>query len=209
MWGRTSVVLAAMAASVLVLPACLGGSDDEASVPSTSGGASPTPPSSTAVAAKLSRPLHFPRVADGRCPASRGRYVATPTVRGIALGSGPVRVFVNNAGDLRHGRAHLASTDFPEWLALKTHFFSSPGYQGPFLVRTKRLDRAGPIALGGRPTKAAPLLVPSGPAANGVAGWREFPYSTFVKSPGCYAWQVDGLTFSEIIVVRMLAKFNA
>jgi hypothetical protein len=137
--------------------------------------------------AKLSRPLHFPRVAGGRCPASRG-YVASPTVRGIALGSGPVRVFVNNAGDLRHGRAHLASTDFPEWLALKTHFFSSPGYQGPFLVRTKSLDRAGPIALGGRPTEAAPLLVPSGPAANGVAGWREFPYSTFVKSPGRYAW---------------------
>jgi hypothetical protein len=51
--------------------------------------------------------------------------------------------------------------------------------------------------------------VPSGPAANGLAGWREFPYSTFVKSPGCYAWQVEGATFSEVIVVRMLAKFNA
>jgi hypothetical protein len=155
------------------------------------------------------RPLHFPRVAGARCPASQGRYVATPTVSGIALGSGPVRVFINNAGDLRHGMAHLASTGVPRWLALKTHFFSVPAYQGPFLVRAKRLDHSGPITLGARPTQTAPLLVPSGPAANGLAGWREFPYSTFVKAPGCYAWQVDGLTFSKTIIVRMLPKLDA
>ena len=207
MSGRTSVALAGIAASVFLLPACLGGSDRGASAPSTSGGASTTAPSAT-VRQTLARPLHFPRVADG-CPASHGRYVSTPTVRGIALGKGPVRVFVNNAGDLHRGRAHLASTDFGTWLALKTHFFSSPGYQGPVLVRTKRLDRDGPIILGGRPTEAAPLLVPGGPAANGLEGWREFPYSTFVKAPGCYAWQVDGRTFSEIIVVRMLPKLQA
>jgi hypothetical protein len=42
-----------------------------------------------------------------------------------------------------------------------------------------------------------------------LGGWREFPYFTFVRSPGCYAWQVDGLSFSEVIVVRMLARFDA
>jgi hypothetical protein len=154
------------------------------------------------------RPLHFPRVAGAHCPASRGRYVATPTASGIALGSGPVRVFINNPGDLRHGMARLGSTGVPGWLALKTHFFSVPAYHGPFLVRAKRLDRSGPITLGARPTQTAPLLVPSGPAANGLAGWREFPYSTFVKAPGCYAWQVDGLTFSKTIIVRMLPKLE-
>ncbi len=120
-----------------------------------------------------------------------------------------MRVFINNAGDLRHGSAHLGSTDFPKWQALKTHFFTSPAYQGPVLIRAQRLDRSGPIALGPTPTEAAPLLVPSGPAANELAGWREFPYSTFVKAPGCYAWQVDGRMFSEIIVVRMLPKLRA
>ena len=30
----------------------------------------------------------------------------------------------------------------------------------------------------------------------------------FVKSPGCYAWQVDGLGFSEIIVVRAVLDQN-
>jgi hypothetical protein len=187
-----------LAASILALSACMGEADDEVRAPST-----------TTAVATLSRPLHFPAITEGRCPASRGHYVATPLARGVALGSGLVRVFINNAGDLRHGSAHLASTEFPEWQALKTHFFTSPAYQGPFLVRAKRLDDPGPIALGATPAQAAPLVVPSGPAANGMAGWREFPYSTFVKAPGCYAWQVDGRTFSEIIVVRMLPKLQA
>jgi hypothetical protein len=192
-----SVVLLALLA--VVLAGCFGGRKSASQSAGERG-----PPQS----AKLMRPLHFPRVAGARCPASRGRYVDTPTVSGIALGSGPVRVFINNPGDLRHGMAHLASTDVPGWLALKTHFFSVPAYHGPFLVRAKRLDDSGPIRLGARPTQTAPLRVPSGPAANGLAGWREFPYSTFVKAPGCYAWQVDGLTFSKTIIVRMLPKLD-
>jgi hypothetical protein len=119
-----------------------------------------------------------------------------------------VRVFIDNAGDLRHGMAHLASSRFPRWLALKTHFFSAPAYQGPFLVRAESLDRSRPMALGATPRQPARLFVPSGPAANGLAGWREFPESTFFKAPGCYGWQVDGQTFSEIIVVRTLPKFQ-
>jgi hypothetical protein len=192
-----SVVLLALLS--VVLAGCFGGGKA-----ASQAAGEQDPPQS----ARLMRPLHFPRVAGARCPTSRGRYVATPTASGIALGSGPVRVFINNPGDLRHGMAHLGSTEFPGWLALKTHFFSVPAYQGPFLVRAKSLDRSGPIALGATPTQAGPLLMPPGPAANGAAGWREFPYSTFVKAPGCYAWQVDGLTFSKTIVVRMLPKLD-
>lgn len=36
----------------------------------------------------------------------------------------------------------------------------------------------------------------------GIDGYREFPGATWVKSPECIAWQVDGLTFSNVIVVR-------
>lgn len=189
----------------MILEACSSGLRADSDRTDTTNGTSV----SNSMPAELSRPLHFPRVTDGRCPASRGRYVVTPTVAGIALGDGPVRVFINNAGNLRAGRARLASTNVPGWLALKTHFFSPPGYRGPFLVRAKRLDQSGPIALGATPTQGSTFFVPSGSAANDLEGWREFPKSTFVKSPGCYAWQVDGLTFSELIVVRMLPKFQA
>jgi hypothetical protein len=32
-------------------------------------------------------------------------------------------------------------------------------------------------------------------------GFRTTPGSTWVTSAGCYAWQVDGRNFSEVIVV--------
>lgn len=138
--------------------------------------------------AKLVRQMHFPSVSAGHCPASRGRISAHV---GLVLGSGPVRVRIDDAGDLRHGRVHPARYS-QGWLALKTHFVSLPSYQGPFLVRAGRLDNPGPIALGQTPSEAGPLVVPAGPAANESAGSREFPYPTFVRSPGCYAWQIDG-----------------
>jgi hypothetical protein len=105
-------------------------------------------------------------------------------------------------GDLRRGIADLINpTSSPPWLALKTLWFSLPRYQGPFVIRAHRLGRPGPVALGEGPT-VAPLVVPPGPTLNGAGGWREAPGGLWMRAPGCYAWQVDGLTFSEIIVVR-------
>jgi len=155
----------------------------------------------------LDRPLHLPRLQPGRsCPASSGRPVSTNFFGGIALGTGPVRVVIAGRGDLRHGVAALINpTSAPPWLGLKTLWFSPPAYQGPFIIRVKRLGRPGPAALGEGPTEA-PLIVPPGPTINGGDGWREAPGGLWVKSPGCYAWQVDGLTFSEVIVVRAVAR---
>ncbi|MGH3305584.1 MAG: hypothetical protein ACRDOK_28745 [Streptosporangiaceae bacterium] len=46
------------------------------------------------------------------------------------------------------------------------------------------------------------MVVPPGPIENGIDGWRDAPGDTWIKAPGCYAWQVDGLRFSEVIVFR-------
>lgn len=152
--------------------------------------------------AKLIRPLHFPPAAGAHCPATPGHYLSTPDFSSWALGNGRVRVGIATAGDVRHG-VQLARGP-SGWENLKTHIFSLPSYQGPFLVRTNRLDRPGPIRLGAVPAQTAPLVVPRGQTPNGSNGWREIPYFTFVKAPGCYGWQVDGLTFSEVIVARLL-----
>jgi hypothetical protein len=159
--------------------------------------------------AKLIRPLHFPAATDARCPATTGQYVSTPDFGSWALGNGPVRIAVNNPGNLRHGTVHLATGAASGWLSLKTHFVSAPAYQGPFLVRTKRLDRRGAIRLGATPAQTRPLAVPAGPTPNGTDGRREIPYFTFVKAPGCYGWQIDGLTFSKIIVARVLPPLHS
>ena len=46
------------------------------------------------------------------------------------------------------------------------------------------------------------IVVPAGPTVNGVDGYREATGATYVMEPGCYGWQVDGLTFTEVIVVN-------
>jgi hypothetical protein len=162
-----------------------------------------SPPPAGPIPAALNRPLHFPAFRPGqRCPASPGRPVSTADFGGIALGDGPVRVVIADAGDLRHGVAVLINpSSVPPWLGLKTLWFSVPAYQGPFVIRAERLGAPGAVALGEAPA-VAPLVVPPGPTLNGTGGWREAPGGLWARTPGCYAWQVDGLTFSEVIIVR-------
>jgi len=129
----------------------------------------------------------------------------------MARGTGPVRVLVGptRRGIARHGIVDLINpTSSPPWLGLKTLWFSLPAYQGPFVIRAKRLGRPGPAALGETAVGpvTVPLVVPPGPTLNSFGGYRTVPGGLFVRTPGCYAWQVDGLNFSEIIVVRAVLR---
>jgi len=117
--------------------------------------------------AKLIRPLHFPTARGEQCPATPGQFLTTPDFAGWTLGNGRVRVVIDNQGDLRHGKVNLVHGP-SGWDNLKTHFFSVPGYQAPFLVRAKRLDHPGPIRLGAAPSQTAPLVVPRGQTPNGT-----------------------------------------
>lgn len=156
------------------------------------------------IPAALNRPVHFPVLHTGqRCPATHGTPFNTKEFGGIAHGTGPVRVLVGN----RRGIADLINpTSVPPWLGLKTLWFSLPAYQGPFVIRAKRLGHPGPAAQGEGPV-VGPLVIPPGPTFNSFAdGYREVPGGLWVKTPGCYAWQVDGLNFSKIIVVRAVLR---
>ena len=152
-------------------------------------------------ASLLTRPLLYPSLGPGgSCPASRGKTFHT-FFNGVALGSGPVRVLLADTGDISRGHVTL----YPEvngWSALQTLWFAMPGYNGPFVVRAKSLSGTSPIEVqsGGAPG-SGPLVVPAGPTLNTRDGYRTVPGATYVTSPGCYAWQVDGRNFSEIIVV--------
>jgi hypothetical protein len=156
------------------------------------------------IPAALNHALHFPYLGAGqRCPSSRGTPFHASQVGGIALGTGPVRVI---AGSNRRGIAELINpTSEPPWLALKTLWFSLPAYQGPFVIRATRLDGPGPVALG-ESAGRVPLVIPPGPTLNSFFGYRTVPGGLWVKSPSCYAWQVDGLGFSEIIVARAVLR---
>ena len=116
------------------------------------------------------------------------------------MGPGPVRpiLLANTHG----GTTHLISdTDYAGWLAFKSLWYSEPRYKGPFLVRVRRLDGAGAAGLLETPQLTS-FYTPPGPTMNTTNGYREVPGATWLKTPGCLAWQVDGLTFSNVIVVR-------
>lgn len=124
---------------------------------------------------------------------------------GVALGSGPVRVLLADAGNVLSGRVDLGTRSALGWFALQTLWFAMPRYSGPFVVRGSRLGKRAPIEVrpGGSGLSAGtgPLTVGRGNTLNTQDGYRTVPGSTWIRSPGCYAWQVDGRGFSEVIVV--------
>jgi hypothetical protein len=151
----------------------------------------------------LERPLRLPRVAPGAtCPKSRGRVVTTKWFNGVAFGRGPVRLLVamQNESNLIAGTVDVTASDTPGWEAFKTLWISAPSYQGPFVVRARLIDGSGRIALLGGAT-SGPLVVPPGPTVNDYARNRTAPVGTYVSGAGCYAFQVDGLSFSHTIVL--------
>jgi hypothetical protein len=73
----------------------------------------------------------------------------------------------------------------------------APRYQGPLLIRGRRLDTVGGVrfVLGGPPI--AEMRVP--PTASGRR-WRYLPSIALFAAEGCYGFQIDGRGFSEKIV---------
>jgi hypothetical protein len=163
-------------------------------------------PRPTQIPTALRRPLHLPVVKAGeRCPATNGRVYANKLFGGIALGEGPVQPVVA-VGKKRDATPALRGVlrFYPyyadkEWHSLKTLWFASPRYAGPTLIRGRQLDGPHLTVFGEQPSILDPLLR-AGPTANGRNGFREWPGATYLRAPGCYAWQVDGLAFSNVIV---------
>lgn len=161
------------------------------------------------------RPLRLPTLSPGQsCLPSSGHLVNSVHFSGVALGSGPVQVIIAGVGDVQHGIIDLLRSYSSNWRGTKTLWFSMPSYQGPFIIRAKRLDGSSMInidsASDGPSSTPGPLVVPPGPTLNSQDGWREAPGGTWVTAPGCYGWQVDGLTFSEVIAIRFacVAQFG-
>jgi hypothetical protein len=73
------------------------------------------------------------------------------------------------------------------------------------LIRGARIDGHGLVRFqrGNVPPKRLRIPVGETQGAPGVSfpkGTRYLPSSTRVREPGCYAWQIDGATFSRVVV---------
>lgn len=159
---------------------------------------------SEALPKALLRPLRFQNVGRAEpCPTTSGHKVETQGFGGVALGTGPVEPLVAADGDPLHG---VAQVDWwsDGWYSFKTLWFVLPNYAGPVLVRGARIDGTGLVAFGEEPV-IGHLIIPPGLTVNEYPdGYRTAPGGTYVQSPGCYAWQVDGTDFSYVIVFNAI-----
>jgi hypothetical protein len=135
------------------------------------------------VPAALRRPLKLPSADGGPCPitlnaqpASTGRAPAGVGFRGVS-GS--------------------------PWTIAEATWRVPASYSGPLLIRGAMLG-GGALGFGTGPVPYDELqLFDAGQGAPRVAGGgRAWITYTRVRSAGCYAYQVDGTSFSEVVVFR-------
>ncbi len=159
----------------------------------------PTPRASgmsSAEAALLRRPLEFPKY-EGGCPVTKDSREVTPAA-GQGFGEGPIypvgnQVAVGRRDDGLYGGKIL-------WIGDKR-------YEGPALIRGKRIDREGGLhfVLGSATTDEFLLTAGGWAHATPVDGTSHWPSGVVVRGGGCYAFQIDGTDFTTVVVLRVRA----
>jgi len=155
----------------------------------------------------LQQSLKLPKLKPGaECPRATGKQIAP--AYGLAVGNGPVYAAGFGVEGILHfdqpipmGSQFYGST----WSGNKVLWIVAPAYRGPVLVRGGRLD--GPEALRFNLGLDPPSELWMDAVPNYFSDdWRAEPSFTRLQAPGCYAYQVDGQGFTEIIVFEARVK---
>ncbi|MGA7731876.1 MAG: hypothetical protein WCD37_11475 [Chloroflexia bacterium] len=146
------------------------------------------------------RPLKMTSIAAGStCPAEPARAV-NPKV-GLALGTGPAYpVGFSPEGVYDYG----GTIEEGGWYLLKVLWVADPdAYSGPILIRGRQIDGPGELRFdrGDDPPKELQLDA-SNSTVIGEGDWPNWPSYTRLRTPGCYAYQIDGTSFSNVITFR-------
>jgi hypothetical protein len=192
-------------AVVSMLAACTG----SPAPPSTTTSPNPASPSATvdageaAIAALIARPMRLPKVAPGApCPVSgvteRSPVAQAADARGLGKGPlYPITFYIGENATVRLGE--IGEEGLHEQ---KVVWATSAGYQGPVVVRVGRLDGEGRgnvrLFYDSAATRGEAVVFPPSEFPT------DFPSSTNVSGPGCYAYQLDGANLEEIIVFRVV-----
>jgi hypothetical protein len=205
------------AAAVTVL-ACRSVETTPAQAPAATGpsAAATTPPAISLTADNLWEPLQrrpnqIPTslIAPGQCSIEPAKEVAD---RVWGLGTGPYYPVIS--GVPPHGVAYYdAAHAGPDgWFPIKTLWLASDSFGERALIRGAGIEPPGEVRFssGNGTARSLELRFPEG--STGVAGiidpaWRgrEWPSLTWVKGPGCYAFQVDSPSWSYAVVFEVRA----
>jgi hypothetical protein len=162
----------------------------------------PAPPASSSPGAAAPPPLRLPVVTSGGpCPVATPRPWSGPGQAGRVLGDGPLYPI---ADYFRDGAVLQLRPDDrePDGSYVKKVRWLGAGYRGPVLLRVARLD--GPGTASARFSYLGTVR-DDGYRAELTEPDNDLPATTTVGGPGCYAYQVDGSTFSTTIVFRAVA----
>jgi hypothetical protein len=100
------------------------------------------------------------------------------------------------------GILHLGGTPEGGWYVAKVLWVASPKYADHHaLIRGHQID--GPNELRFESGSDPPRALRFDGAGLGD-GWRHQPSYTRVRAPGCYAYQVDGIDLSVVIVFEAI-----
>ena len=148
----------------------------------------------------LRRPLRVPTLAAGvDCPASAARRNGDGTAFPYFLfGPGPAYPTLGASS----GRASVGLTwsptdpAYPGWAGTKV-LWAVPRYAGAVLIRGRQLDGVSDVGFDVGPQWTRSVL----PEIRLVGPEYDLhPAATFVRAPGCYAYQVDTFRSSYLIV---------
>lgn len=167
-----------------------------------------SPGSGGSVPEEMRRRLRLPPIKPSeQCPAVDGRSYDGPDFGGTRLGEDPVAAIVAPSAPgarplSRRGVLRFQRYRRTNWYGVKTLWFSEADYQGPVLMRARQLDGRHRLAFGETPAAFQRQI----PGSGANVGSRTWPGAMYVKAPGCYGVQVDGRTFSSVIV--FIARFT-
>jgi hypothetical protein len=124
----------------------------------------------------------------------------------LLLGPGPVYAgSVNPGGPQRLTVLESRGGPVRGWRGFKTRWVVYPSYPGPVLIRGQELGGAAPVGFGLDPKPWPELqLWPRAPAEAADTPRDFLGLATRVPHAGCYAWQVDGEHFTEVIVFQAI-----
>ena len=157
--------------------------------------------------AKLHRPLRLPKVPPGAvCPVSR----VDPRVQwkrinifgGSGIGRGPVYPGLGSSSGLLYATRDRQYGG--PWFGEKVFWYVLPSYRGRVLIRGRRLDGPQLVRFNGGKLPAPELRIEDYETVSWQGqppGSRGVPSGVRVIGPGCYAFQIDGTSFSRIVVV--------
>jgi hypothetical protein len=140
-----------------------------------------------------------------RCGVSQVRHV--PGNGWMVAGTGPVSLGL--VGRPRRAQLDISQSqpDKQGWRGEKTPWFVRKTYRGSVTVTARGIDRPGQVRLAYVYGQHLRKLVfgQNKLKLNPVGSFYFLPSETLFRSTGCYAFHVSGRSFSERLVVRVVA----